>query len=211
VSEERKHIYVPMIAATAVLKPPPARIGRISKDITLPRTVEIRQLVAALIGMFIGLFLWVFPIGLLFSYSLMSLVYTAIAFAAAAVFLTTWSPIKGESFATWLGLSAVSTRGDKVVINGEKVKAYICTAPLHFSAAGFTHIKTSCVPVPYDSVDERGVFKTSREHFEDLTVNYPVLYNPPSAVEGFEPLKGLDVATLKGTKSSRPRLKSRNT
>lgn len=146
-----------MLAVTNILRPPPARIGQLSEKIVLPRTVEVRVLIAVGVGSFAGLMAWFFPIGLFFSHSLVSL-FTLVATGGGLGYLAvTWSPLKGESLGTWIGLSAGSSRPGKVRFEGQKVYAYLGVAPLGYLAAGKVLIRPGAVPVPAGSVDERGV------------------------------------------------------
>lgn len=146
-----------MLAVTNILRPPPTRVSRISDRIVLPRTVELRVLVALGVGAFAGLVLWFFPVGLLFSYSLTSLGGLVMFGAAVAYLSVTWSPLKGESLGTWIGLSAGSSRPGKVRFEGQKVYAYLGVAPLPYLAAGSVQIRPGAISVPVGSVDERGV------------------------------------------------------
>jgi hypothetical protein len=146
-----------MLAVTNILRPPPARIGKISENFVLPRTIELRKLIAVAVGVLAGMFLWFMPIGLFFSYGLTSLFTMMGVGGFGGYFVVTWSPLRGESLGTWVGLSAGSTRPGKVRIEGERVRAYLGVAPLGFVAAGAVRIRPGAVQVPAGSVDERGV------------------------------------------------------
>lgn len=146
-----------MLAVTNILRPPPARIGQISEKIVLPRTVEVRVLVAVGAGSFAGLMAWFFPVGLFFSHSLVSLFTLVVSGGGLGYLAVTWSPLKGESLGTWIGLSAGSSRPGKVRFEGQKVYAYLGVAPLGYLASGKVQIRPGAVPVPAGSVDERGV------------------------------------------------------
>lgn len=154
-SEEHKG--PPMIAATNMLRPPPARIGKISGNITLPRTIELKKAIAAGAGGFGGVFLWFFPLGLIVGYTVFGLLISVLIGGAIGVFAVSWSPLRGESLATWLGLTAGRARSDRVEIDGRPVRAYLGIAPLPFTAAGRTEVFASAVDIPPGSHDDRGV------------------------------------------------------
>lgn len=179
-----------MLAVTNILRPPPARVGKITENVVLPRTVELRKLLAAAAGAFGGVLVWMFLVGFFSGHSLFSLLVTSAVCGTLAVFLMSWSPLKGESFATWLGLSSVTLRADRVRIDGLKVRAYLGVAPLAFTAAGRTRVLAGAVDVPVGSVDERGValpkediLRRAKEVLGD--------FDAPLSREGFEEPKPL--------------------
>lgn len=146
-----------MLSVTNILRPPPARIGRLSDRFVLPRTIEVRVLIAAGTGTFAGLMAWFFPIGLLFSYSLVSLLTLMVLGGGLGYLAVSWSPLKGESLGMWIGLSAASSRSGKVRFEGQKVYAYLGVAPLGYLAAGKIRMRPGAIGVPAGAVDERGV------------------------------------------------------
>jgi hypothetical protein len=146
-----------MICVTNILRPPPARVGKITESLVLPRTVELRKLIAGGVGFFVGLVFWMMVVGFFTGHSFVSMLVTAGLFSFLAVFLLSWSPLRGESFTTWLGLSSNTLAADRVRIDGLRVRAYIGVAPLHATAAGRTRMLPGAVDVPLGSVDERGV------------------------------------------------------
>lgn len=146
-----------MLAVTNILRPPPARIGKISEKIVLPRTVELRKLIAVSVGVFAGMVLWFFPVGLFFSYGITPLLVMMGLGGMSGYLVVSWSPLRGESFGTWISLSATTTRPGKVRFEGERVRAYLGVAPLSFLAAGSVRVRSAAVQVPAGSVDERGV------------------------------------------------------
>lgn len=146
-----------MLSVTNILRPPPARIGRISDRFVLPRTIELRVLIAVGVGAFAGMVTWFFPFGLLFDYSLTSLLGLMMGGLGLGYLAVTWSPLKGESLGTWIGLSAGASRPGRVRFEGQKVYAYLGVAPLPYLAAGKVRIRPGAVTVPAGSVDERGV------------------------------------------------------
>lgn len=151
-----------MLVATNMLRAPATRIGRISKDIVLPRTIPLKGVIGGIVGLLLGLMLAV-PFG-----SLEAIVFGAIGGVAAGVAAVTLSPIQGESFLKWLGLSAANIQKKKVKINGMPAKVYIGIAPLSYTAEGKVLVKSGSVPVIPGTVDERGVIIP---HSEALRAN----------------------------------------
>lgn len=152
-----------MIAATSMLRPPPARISKVTDNIILPRSITLVSLLAGIAGAVVGamflftVLIWIIPVNLTVAGVVVG------AGAAAGVFTVTWSPIKGESLFKWLGLNAARLRRDRVEINGQPVRAYIGIAPLHRTAVGRVYLCGSAVEVPPGSVDDRGVLLTGIE------------------------------------------------
>lgn len=140
-----------MLVATNMMRPPPTRIGKIGSDFVLPRTVPVMSLLTGAIGMIVGLIITI-PFG-----NFQTIAIGAILGALAGVAAATMSPIKGESFAKWLGLTVVSSRQRRVEINGKTAKVYIGIAPLSYTAGGVTRMVSGAANVALGSVDERGV------------------------------------------------------
>jgi hypothetical protein len=178
-----------MLAVTNILRPPPARIGSLSEDLIFPRTVEVRKLIAVVIGATAGLFVWTFPIGLFTGYSVLSLLVVSALFGVAGLAAVSWSPIRGESLAVWLGLSTETLRAERVRIEGRKVRAYLGVAPLPFTAAGMVRMLPGAITVPAGSVDERGVPVSGAAMLESFRAEAGEL--PPMPFTGFEDSKQL--------------------
>ena len=111
-----------MMAATAVMKQGPSRIGSISKDIKLPRTILFKTFISVLLwglfGMMIGAIIRSFN----------SVMYGGIIFGVLAYFATTFSPLKGESLTKYLGLTLKAQR-ERKYINGKLVRTYVGLTP----------------------------------------------------------------------------------
>src|SRR4051812_23680596 len=106
-----------MLAATNMLKPPPAVIGSINKKITLPRTIKLTTLLSVGVGAVLG-----FLIALIFfGASLNALIYGPTLGGALGWGAVSFSPLRGESLAKWLGLQANSARQRKLVVDGRQV------------------------------------------------------------------------------------------
>jgi hypothetical protein len=142
-----------MIAATKILKPGPTRIARIAPGITLPRTIPITTLFVAGGFAIVGLVLTaLIPL----TRTATSMMLGTLFFGAAGVMVTTYSPMKGESMTRWLGLS-VTSRRQRVELNGEPARVYIGICPIDRVAVGEIQIVSSAVAVPAGSVDKRGL------------------------------------------------------
>lgn len=139
-----------MLCATKVLDTGPARVGSIVGNITLPRTVEIRVLVAAAIGSILLFLMTSFVLGISLRQTTMSLIIGG----AIGVFTQKFSPAPGEtvfSFA-WLRLTsaASATKAD-----GQRRRVYVGMCPVQRVAGGPTRIVAGAVDVPAGSVDDR--------------------------------------------------------
>lgn len=152
-SEEDDRVRGPaMLAATNMLKPPPAVIGSLNKDITLPRTVRLTTLIAVIIGAAFG-FLIAF---IVFGPGLNALMYGPVLGGAAGWTTVSLSPLNGESLATWLGLQINGTRNRRLYVDGRQVRLYIGISPLRRTAAGKVRMLPGGVAVDAVRWDERG-------------------------------------------------------
>lgn len=142
-----------MLAATNMLKPPPAVIGSLNKEVTLPRTVRLTTIVAVGLGAIIG-FLTAFAV---FGPGLRPLIYGPIVGGALGWGAVNFSPLKGESLAKWLGLQVDVTRKRRLTLDGRPVRLYVGIAPLHRTAAGTVRMLPGGVPMEAVRRDERGV------------------------------------------------------
>ncbi|WP_143219772.1 hypothetical protein [Actinomadura sp. CNU-125] len=132
-----------MLAATDMLKPPPAVIGSLNNEIALPRTVRLTTLIAVLAGAVLG-----FVVGLLvFGAGLNALLYGPALGGAGGWALVNLSPLQGESMAVWLGLQANRSRRRRLVVDGRQARLYVGIAPLHRTAAGTVRMLPGGVPV----------------------------------------------------------------
>ncbi|MGI8330899.1 hypothetical protein ACRYCC_13115 [Actinomadura scrupuli] len=142
-----------MLAATNMLKPPPAVIGSLNKDITLPRTLKLTTVVAMGVGTVLGFILALFIVGP----SLEALMYGPTLGGAIGWAASNFSPLPGESLAKWIGLQANSSRKRKLLVDGEPVRLYVGIAPLRRTAAGTIRMIPGGVPVDAVRWDERGI------------------------------------------------------
>lgn len=141
-----------MLAATNMLKPPPAVIGSVNKDITLPRTVRLTTLIAVLICASLG-FLTAF---LILGAGLNALMYGPVLGGASGWAIVNLSPLRGESLATWLGLQINGTRNRRLHVDDRPVRLYVGIAPLRRTAAGTVRMLPGGVPVDAVRWDSRG-------------------------------------------------------
>jgi len=152
-----------MIVATDALRPPKIRIGHIGGNFSLPRTVPLATLIAGagtgLFGLTVAFIFFHGGIG--------PVVYGGGLGAAAGVFAVTWSPLKGESLAKWLGLS-VRNRRTRIELNGETVQLAVGIAVLSSVTTGTVRVAAGAVNVPPSQYDERGVRVDSGSVFDQL-------------------------------------------
>lgn len=152
-----------MLCATTVLNPGPARVGRIGGGITLPRTVEIRVLAAAGIGVAIGVLL-ASLVGAGFRGVLLFASFGAIL----GWLVISYSPLKGESLGLWAALE-VRARLRSVKVDGEPAQVYVGICRVPDVAAGKVHVVPGAISVTEGSVDERGRFVASAIPFAPTT------------------------------------------
>lgn len=145
-----------MLSATETLKTPPMRIGKITENIVLPRSVEAKKIGAFALGLVLVFPLFVL-LGIVFGHSLTLLLILEACGASLGLLVVSWSPMKGESFSKWLGLASSAKASKKVYIRGKEVKAYIGIAPLKSTAIGKVHIVGAAVTVVAGNFDSRGV------------------------------------------------------
>ena len=151
--QDRETQGVPMIAATAYLRPPPAVVSRIGQHFTLPRPVQLKSAMWAAAG-FVGGVILALPvpgIGII-----QKLVIGGTFGAFIALILANYQPLKGESLARFLGL-LYQTRKRPLTKNGEKVRVAIGIAPIARVPEGAVWIVRSAVTIPPSQWDERGV------------------------------------------------------
>lgn len=156
-SEEQQDIQgPPMICATKVLKSEGVRIGKIVGDITLPRTVKLVTALAAGAGALIGVI-----IALIFGTSFETYVPAILLGGGIGYLVTTYSPLKGESFGTWLTLQVTATRSNRR-IDGKPVTLAVGVANATRLPAGKVTLHRSALKVAPGAVDERGVMRTKQ-------------------------------------------------
>jgi hypothetical protein len=143
----------PMLCATSVIKPGPVRIGRLSGDLTLPRTVPLVNLLLGAGGFLLGL-----VIGGGF-FGLRGAVYFGVLSGAAAVGAASYSPLKGESLLTWVGLKVLRLQANQTYRDGVRVRAAVGVCPVPALPAGMCSIHFGAASVNPDLYDERGVLR----------------------------------------------------
>ena len=151
-SEDERVSGPAMLAATNMLKPPPAVIGSVNKEINLPRTIKLTTLIVVLIGAVIG-FLLAFAIA---GPGLNSLMYGPVLGGAAGWATVNFSPLQGESLAKWLGLQFNENRSRKLMLDDRPVRLYVGIAPLRRTAAGTVRMLPGGVSVDAVRWDSRG-------------------------------------------------------
>lgn len=147
-----------MLSCTTLLRPGPSRVGSLGANITLPRTVKTSSLIAGGIGGVAGLLLFA-PFAALFG--LNALIVGAAVGGFAGIGLTSWSPLRGESFSTW-AMVLVKNRSGRVqlgehVLDGKDVRAYIGLCPLPPTVkAGPVRVMRNAVVVTPEWMNDKG-------------------------------------------------------
>lgn len=161
-SDEQRSVGPPMLVLTDALKSPKVRIGHIGGNFTLPRTVPLVALLAAVGGALFGVAVGFFIIG-----GVQATLYGAVLMGAAGWFVVTWSPLKGESMGMWLGLQATSRR-KRLTLNGEPVQLAVGIARLGEINTGDVRVVSGAVTIPPSQYDERGVPVNAEDIFHRL-------------------------------------------
>jgi hypothetical protein len=140
----------PMIVATTALATPKVRIGHLGGNITLPRTIPLTSLVASGVGGFVGIIAGLLLVGTLTGIMLLGVLGGAIAVASV-----TYSPLKGESLARYLGLT-LRARRQRIALDGGVMMVAVGVAPLRSALLGSVQIVPGAVNVLPSQFDERG-------------------------------------------------------
>ncbi|TDC44461.1 hypothetical protein E1281_33920 [Actinomadura sp. KC345] len=151
-SEDHRVTGPAMLAATNMLKPPPAVIGSVNKEMTLPRTIKLTTLIAVLIGAALGFLIAFIVVGP----GLNALMYGPTLGGAAGWATVNFSPLQGESLAKWMGLQFNENRSRKLLVDDRQVRLYIGIAPLRRTAAGTVRMLPGGVSVDAIRWDSRG-------------------------------------------------------
>ena len=141
-----------MLVATDLLRSPPTRIAKLG-PVVFPRSITVKTAAGVVAGGFFG----VFPAMVVVGPSLSAVIWGVMLGGAAGSVLVNWSPLRGESFARWIGLNVSVLRADTVVVAGNRARLFIGTARARRSAAGRVRVMRGAVSVPAGAVDSRGV------------------------------------------------------
>jgi hypothetical protein len=141
-----------MLAATSVLKPPPARVSRLGPGIKLPRTVEIKTLAicSVLFTVFAAL-TWA-----MFGFSLQRILIGGVLGAIVGWLLVTYSPLEGETLGKWFSLILGKRLAGTTRVSGERARVFVGICPVEHTAKGYVTISHGFGRVSPGSVDERG-------------------------------------------------------
>lgn len=155
-----------MLAATSVLKPPPARVSRLGPGIKLPRTVEIKTLAVCSISFLMFSFVsWT-----LFGFSIQRVLISGTIGALAGWLLVTYSPLEGETLSKWITLILARRISGTTRVSGESARVYVGICPVVKTASGYITISHGFGRVSPGSVDERGgVIPPEQRSSLDLT------------------------------------------
>lgn len=152
-----------MLAATTMLRPPPARIAKLGDNFVLPRSIPLKSAAGGAAGLFIGIVIYFLFVVTIFGFMFETLFLVIGAFTAAGATIVNWSPLRGENWTTWATLKVGMASRGRVIIDGQEVRAYIGVAPLPYSAAGRVVVRPGAEEVLPGSVDERGASLTAAQ------------------------------------------------
>jgi hypothetical protein len=142
-----------MLVATEALRPPKLRIGKLGNNFTLPRTVPVVPLIVGSITGLISIGIFISFVGA----SIGSVSYSGILGALFGVALVTYSPLRGESLAKWLGLKVKSRKGRTRMMDGRPVRLAVGICYVAPPNTGQIDIRPGSVPVRPGLFDDRGV------------------------------------------------------
>jgi len=161
----------PMVVVTNVIQPGPARIGKLTKRIVLPRTVRLSALISTGAGSIIGGLLAAALSG--FDGFIIGVIIGAVLGYGAV----TWSPYPGETVWSFAGVMLVRlARTASGFVNVHQTghtrywyqafpagKTYLGTAPCtHHRPLGRFFLIPGAVDVHPENIDERGALRTRR-------------------------------------------------
>ena len=141
-----------MLVATDLLRSPPTRIAKLG-PVVFPRSITIKTAAGVVGGGIAGMF----PAFVVLGLSLSAVIWGVMLGGAAGAVLVNWSPLRGESFARWVGLNVSVLRSDTVEVGGHRTRLFVGTARVRRAAAGRVRVMRGAVSVPAGSVDSRGV------------------------------------------------------
>lgn len=147
---DEQHRGPVMICATPIMRQGKTRIGRVG-GVTLPRTVEVVTLAAAVVGALVGV-----AAAMAISSGMSAFIYGAIFGGAAGWFAVTYSPLQGESMLKWVELQLNTSRRARY-IEGERVLLSVGLGVLPHASRGRVRLLRSAVRIPSTQFDERGV------------------------------------------------------
>jgi hypothetical protein len=152
-SEQSRERGPKMLVATEALRAPKLRIGKITNNVVLPRTVPAAALISGLVSSLVFMVLFCTFAG----WSTQTVMYSMTFGGAFGVFVVSYSPMRGESLAKWLGLKVRSRRGRARLVRGRPVRLAVGICYVEPKFEGMVRARTGAIPVRAGSFDERGV------------------------------------------------------
>jgi hypothetical protein len=131
-----------LVVTTRYLRRGPRRVALRTRAITIPGTFQLSKVLGACIGALLCLALSAGPAMALGMWQLAIIV--AVFGALGGVLVTSWSPLKGESFMRWLVLWSAHRMG-LVKIGGRYVRAYVGTTAVQRAPFGMSQMVRSYV------------------------------------------------------------------
>lgn len=142
-----------MLVATEALQPPKLRIGKIGNNFTLPRTVSAVKLITGAVSALVAVGIF----GSFTGYTLSAVMYSATIGAVLGVSAVSYSPLRDESLARWLGLKLKSRKGKTRTIRGKPVRLAVGVCYVEPSPRGPVQLVPGAIQVRAGTFDERGV------------------------------------------------------
>jgi hypothetical protein len=167
-----------MICATRIMKPGGARIGHIAGNLSLPRTIPLVTAISIVVGAFFGGVL-----GVIVGGGFNGALYGLVMGGAIGWFATNFSPLQGESLATWLMLQFGGLRSRRRLDGKVVTLAVGVSLADRYPLGKFTLVRGTVRINPH-SYDERGVLRSnSNKNLDDGTYTWahaPSLAEPTS-------------------------------
>lgn len=145
-----------MLCITKVLDPGGLRIARIVGNVTLPRTVPLKSLLAGAAGAVVGLI-----VSLIVGVTVQSIMFGLIFGATGGVLAVTYSPLKGEPLWRWASL-AIAARRRQITVDGRPVSLAVGICRISSPAMGSVRIVPGAVDISPSQFDERGALISAR-------------------------------------------------
>jgi hypothetical protein len=134
-----------LIVTTRYLRRGPRRVALRTRSVALPGTYELTKVVGGGIG---GLLVMLLSLPVVMITGAWEFLMVGLALGAVGgVFVTSWSPLRGESLARWFLLYSAKRSG-LVHVRGRWGRVYVGVCALNRSAFGRVKMVSTCVEVP---------------------------------------------------------------
>lgn len=182
-----------MLVATEALRPPKLRIGRLGNNFTLPRTVPVLQLIVGGLSSLISIGLFTALTG---RATIQVVMYSGVLGAVAGVAAVSYSPLRGESLAKWLGLKYRSRKGRTRLIDGKPVRLAVGICYIEPPVKGSIMIRPGAIQIRPGLFDDRGV------RVRETRWSAPVPLADTLDAQGYEPTPVFETSQSYGPRIS---------